>query len=146
MTWWIWLVVGVGLLLLEVLTAGLFFFLFLGAGALVVGALLALGVEFPLWAQIGLFSVLSVVAMVAFRQRLRARVMGRGQDGPEVDSLVGEAGAAVEDLPPGGIGKVELRGSLWNARNDGDAVLAKGSRCRVAGVEGLTVRVRADGS
>ncbi len=45
MVWWAWVLVGFLLLLGEILTPGGFFILFFGVGALVVGALGALGIE-----------------------------------------------------------------------------------------------------
>jgi membrane protein implicated in regulation of membrane protease activity len=39
------------------------------------------------------------------------------------------------------VGKVELRGSSWSARS-ARAALARGQRCRVERVDGLTLWVR----
>jgi membrane protein implicated in regulation of membrane protease activity len=41
------------------------------------------------------------------------------------------------------MGQVELRGSVWSARNSGDATLAAGQRARVESVDGLILSVRA---
>lgn len=65
---------------------------------------------------------------------------------PAVDALVGEVGVASEDLAPGKIGRVELRGTPWSARNMTSAVLARGARCRVVRVDGLTVEVEPEGA
>ena len=45
MAWWIWVLGGLVLLLAEVLTPGGFFVVFFGAGAILVGALKAAGLE-----------------------------------------------------------------------------------------------------
>jgi len=37
-----------------------------------------------------------------------------------VDSLVGEAATVIDSIEAGGFGKVELRGTAWNARNSSD--------------------------
>ena len=58
--------------------------------------------------------------------------------------LVGETATAAEDIPSGGIGKAELRGSLWSARNGGPTLLPKDTRCRVERVDGLTLWIRAE--
>jgi membrane protein implicated in regulation of membrane protease activity len=47
-------------------------------------------------------------------------------------------------IEPGGRGKLELRGSTWDARNVGDTALSAGSRCLVQSVDGLTLHVRAE--
>jgi membrane protein implicated in regulation of membrane protease activity len=48
----------------------------------------------------------------------------------------------MEEIPSNGIGKAEMRGTSWNARNIGDKPLARGERCRVERVDGLTLVVR----
>ena len=64
---------------------------------------------------------------------------------PPVDSLVGEIGVANEDLLPGAIGKIELRGAAWSARNRSAAAVPRGSRCRVVRVDGLTLMIEPEG-
>jgi membrane protein implicated in regulation of membrane protease activity len=48
----------------------------------------------------------------------------------------------MDDLAPGAVGKAELRGTTWTAQNADDRPLARGQRCRVARVEGLTLLIR----
>jgi len=144
MDWWVWLALSAVLLFLEIATPTIFFFLFLAGGAAVVGLVLLLGLEFPLWTQMLVFSVFSLACMVVFRRRLRLRLSAHGREAIDIDPVVGQMGVVVEDLPPGGLGKVELRGSFWTARNEGNTVLSTGSRCRVTAVDGLTIRVRPD--
>lgn len=144
MTWWLWLVLGLVLVGVELVTPGGFFFLFFGAAALVLGVLGGLQLGGPAWVQWLLFSVLSVGSMLLFRKPLMRRFRLADESRPPVDSLVGEACVVAE--PPGddGYGKVELRGATWTARSAGGA-LAKGQRCRVERVEGLTLWIRAEG-
>jgi membrane protein implicated in regulation of membrane protease activity len=61
-----------------------------------------------------------------------------------VDSLVGEVATALAAIPPRGVGRVSLRGSPWEARNEGAEALAQDQRCRVVSVAGLRVGVVAD--
>ena len=142
MDWWIWLSVGLALLGAELLTPGGFFVFFFGLAALAVGALASFGLGGPLWMQGLLFSVLSVGSIALFRHRL-VGWLGAPPAHP-VDSLVGEVGTIQEPLAPNGVGKVELRGTAWTARNVGPRPLQPGERCRVARVEGLTLMVRAE--
>ena len=84
--------------------------------------------------------------------RFRLGLVGAGRMGQthlraiagsdRVDSLVGETATATEDIPSGGVGKAELRGTTWTARNSGSALLAKNTRCRVERVDGLTIWIR----
>jgi membrane protein implicated in regulation of membrane protease activity len=142
MLWWVWILLGLGLLAGEMLTPGGFFVLFFGLAALLVGGLVALGFGGPEWAQWLLFSLLSVASMVGFRRRLVDRFSTPAQSGHKLDSLVGDVAVLTEDLAPGGVGKAELRGTSWSVRTREPHMLARGSRCTVERVEGLTLWVR----
>ena len=139
MSWWMWAVMGLALLGGEMLTPGGFYFLFFGVSGLVVAALVALGWGGPAWFQWFLFSVVSVICLVPLRSRLVRWVSGGLETAPRVDALVGETALLLEDIASGEIGKAELRGSSWNARNAGARPLRKGERVRVTRVEGLTL-------
>jgi membrane protein implicated in regulation of membrane protease activity len=65
---------------------------------------------------------------------------------PQVDALVGEIGVVAEDLAPGAVGRIELRGTAWSARNAASLLLPRGVRCRVVSVDGLTLLVEAEGA
>lgn len=143
--WWGWMVFGFVLLLLEMSAAGGFYFLFFGVGAIVVGILAWLDVISQAWVQLAFFSIVSVVASLLFRKPLMAKFGPKEGDG-HVDSFVGEAAVVLDEIPVNGIGKVELRGSTWNARSSAARALAKGERCMVERVEGLSVWVKAEGS
>jgi inner membrane protein len=140
MAWWIWLLAGLALLLLEMATPGGFFFLFFGIAALAVGFLAGAGVEQD-WLQVVVFSVLSVGSLLIFRGPLMRR-MAQRQGGAPVDAIAGETATLTEDMAPLGLGKAELRGSSWNARNASERPMCKGERARVERVEGLTLIVR----
>jgi membrane protein implicated in regulation of membrane protease activity len=58
------------------------------------------------------------------------------ETGP-VDSLVGQIALAEDNIAPGAVGRAQLRGSSWSARNLHSAELARGQRCRVERVDGL---------
>jgi len=140
MEWWVWLVLGIVLLALELLTPGALFLMFFGAGAIAVGLLSAIGLGGPLWVQILLFALLSLAALVTLRRLLLARLHS-GRADKAIDQLIGETALALEDIPVDGMGKAELRGSTWNVRNVGMSPLSRGQRCMVARVEGLTLWV-----
>jgi membrane protein implicated in regulation of membrane protease activity len=142
MAWWIWVLGGLVLLVAEVTTPGGFFAIFFGAGAILVGALKAMGWDGPAWAEWLVFTVLSVASLAFFREPLMRRFSLAA--GKPVDRMEGETAVVTEDVTPGGVGKAEMRGASWTARTAGDAALAKGRRCRVERVEGLTLWLRAE--
>jgi membrane protein implicated in regulation of membrane protease activity len=67
-----------------------------------------------------------------------------GKDDPDVDSMVGELATVLEPLKPQAIGKVELRGSTWNARNAGITLLEKHTLAKIVRVDGLTLWIQAE--
>jgi membrane protein implicated in regulation of membrane protease activity len=141
MVWWLWIVLGLVLLAVEMLTPGGFFSFFFGIAALIVGASTGLGIAGPPWMQWLLFSAISVAALAVFRRPLMRSLQMDGTAKP-VDSLVGNPGVVLEDVPAGGVGKVEVRGAAWNARSAAAEPLVRGRRCTVERVEGLTLWVR----
>jgi membrane protein implicated in regulation of membrane protease activity len=141
MAWWMWLLLGFVLLAVELSTPGGFFFLFFAAGAIVVGLLALAGLATGVWLEWLLFSVLSVAALLLFRKPLLAYIRQK-EPSPEVDTLVGEVAVALSDMEIDAVGKAELRGAAWNARNIGAAPLAAGQRCTVESVTGLTLLIK----
>ena len=142
MPWWLWVLGGLVLLVAEVTSPGGFFAVFFGAGAILVGGLLALGWSGPAWAEWLVFSALSVVSLLLFRRPLMRHF--NLTPGRPVDRLEGEAAVVQEEVAPGGVGKAEMRGSSWSARTASAVALKPGQRCRVEKVEGLTLWLRAE--
>jgi membrane protein implicated in regulation of membrane protease activity len=140
MTWWLWLVAGLVLFALEAISAGGFYLVFFGAGAVVVSLLDLAGLH-ALLPQGLVFVVLSVVALLLFRKPLLARFQ-KGIPTHKVDNLAGQFAKALEDIPVGGRGTAELRGSSWTAQNIGTSPIARDTRCHVDRVEGLTLYLR----
>jgi inner membrane protein len=143
--WWHWLALGLILVAAELAASGGFYIIFFGVAALVIGALVFVGAGGPIWVQLLLFSVLSVASLLLFRSPLM-RWMKLDREGVDVDSLVGETAVARENIQPGGIGSVELRGTSWTARNAGTTPLVNGQRLVVVRVDRLTVYVEAEGA
>ena len=143
--WWHWLVLGLILIVAELAASGGFYIIFFGVAAVVVGLLAMFGVAGQEAMQLLLFSGLSVGSLLLFRGRLLRWIQIEPQR-PPVDQLVGEVGTASEDLAPGMVGRVELRGTVWSARNIAGVPLVRGVRFRVVRVEGLLLSVEPEGA
>lgn len=139
--WWMWLVLGLLLLVGEMLIPTDFFIFFFGVGAVFTATTTGLGLTPGFLSQSVVFGTVSIVALVTFRGHIRA-LMHRDMPSKRVDSLVGEIGTTVDEIPAYGMGKVVLRGSLWNARNANAVAIAKATRVRVEQVDGITLVVR----
>jgi membrane protein implicated in regulation of membrane protease activity len=143
MSWWHWLLLGVLLTALEAATAGGFYIIFFGIAAIVIALLALFGVAGPLWFQLLLFSALSVVSLMLFRNPIMRR-LNLTAGTTDLDTLAGESCTVIEPMPPGASGRVEARGTSWSARNIGTTPLASGARCVVAQSERLTLLVKAE--
>jgi len=143
MAWWAWILAGLVLLGLE-LALGTFYLVFLGIAAIIVGLLAMFGASGPLWLEWMLFIAFSAGLVLLLRKPLLGRLKIRS-DPRDIDTLVGVAAVAIDTIPPGGIGKVEMRGTVWTAHNASREPLARGERCRVEWVQGLSLWVRPEG-
>jgi membrane protein implicated in regulation of membrane protease activity len=141
MAWWHWLVVGLVLVALEMAASGGFYVIFFGIAALAIAALRVVDLAGPAWVQLLLFSVISVASLLVFRQRLLKRWQLEG-GAADIDSLVGDTAFALEDIAAGAVGRVELRGTTWSARNSTAERIVKGRRCTVVRTDRLMLFVR----
>jgi membrane protein implicated in regulation of membrane protease activity len=139
---WIWCLAGLGLFAAELFTPGGFFLLFFGMGALVVGALRLIGLDVSLGAQSAIFATVSVALLLLFRRALIERFGTHGDKVP-APGLVGSRAEAEAEIGPGALGKVQLHGTQWSARNEGEAPIAAGAPCTVTALEGIALVVRA---
>ena len=145
MHWWHWLAVGLILVALEMAASGGFYVIFFGVAAIAIGSLHLFGIAGPLWLQFLLFAIISVVSLLLFRHPL-LRMMKLDGPGADVDSLVGETAVPLDDIPPDAVGRAELRGTVWSARNITAAALKRGERCRVVRVDRLMIFLEPEGA
>ncbi len=142
MPWWAWLVLGIGLLGVELLIIDAQFYLvFIGLSAAVVGLLGLFGIGLPEWAEWLVCAVLSIIAMLAFRRRIYELLRG-GAGQVEERLTVGDRVRVNTRLEPGESGRVEYRGSSWGARNTGSKPIEAGQDAIIAQVDGLTLHVK----
>ncbi len=115
---WLWLLAGVIFILLEFVIPGLII-CFFGVGAIIVSLILAVCPELSWNWQLVWFTVTSLVVLFGLRKIIPKIFRGRfgGEDDLDIDNdAVKNAPAmTVTDLVPGAIGKVEFRGSIWEA-------------------------------
>lgn len=139
MVWWQWIVLGIGLLGAELLIDAQFYLVFLGVSAVAVGVIDVVWAKSPVWSEWLLFSVFSIGTLLVFRGKIYQMLRGNFPD--RGDGVVGESGIVDSAIEPGAVGRMELRGTTWRARNAGERILPQGSRARVESISGLTVNV-----
>jgi membrane protein implicated in regulation of membrane protease activity len=141
MPWWGWIILGLLLLGSELmLVDAAFYLIFVGFAAVATGLIGLLGVPLEPWMQWLLFAVLSIVAMVFFRDRLYQKTRGGIPD--YEDGMVGEFLRLSESLESGATGRMDYRGTTWTVLNDTDDAISQGTKVLVTSVDGLTLQVK----
>ena len=143
MPWWSWLILAAIALAVEMFVLDAQFYLvFFGISAALMGLMQLLGIGMPEWTQWLVFSILAVVTMVSFRQRLY--MMVRGRTGHVEERLtLGDRVTVPVRLEPSQTCRVDYRGSSWTARNVDERAIEAGREAVIARVDGLVLLVRA---
>jgi inner membrane protein len=147
MLWWHWSILGLVLIGMEILTLGglgNFYFLFFGVAALMVSLLTGLGLIGTDWLQWLFFVIFGVISLFTLKSTVQGTGLLRGKNDIPVDSMVGEFATVLDNLEGQRIGRVELHGSTWTARNAGTSTIGKGSQAKVIRVEGLTLWIQSE--
>lgn len=134
-----WLVMVAVMLVIEIFTLGLTTIWFsLGA----VAAAVAAGVGAPLWVQILLFSVVSVVIMILVRP-FAMKVMNRDRIKTNIEEVVGGQAEVIEAIDnQKEQGRVRFRGVEWMARSADGSAIAVGTVVTVEAVSGVKLLVK----
>lgn len=129
-----WLVMVALLLVLEMATLGLTTIWFAGGAlvAYIAGLCMA-----PLWLQIVLFLVVSIVLLV-FTRPVVEKHLNNNREKTNVDSLIGKHGKVLEEIDNfNQTGRVSLNGMEWTARNIiAEEKISQDSRVEVKEVKG----------
>ena len=136
-TYWIWLVIGLGLALLEMLVPGVYL-IWLAMAALAI-AVLAFVSAPPLALQVIAWVSLSLIFAFSARRWLRDRPIVSSDPllNNRAGRLVGET-ALVTQAIDSGTGRVKVGDSEWTARGE-DA--EAGARVRIIGARGTELLV-----
>jgi membrane protein implicated in regulation of membrane protease activity len=140
MPWPLWILAGVILLAAEVHYTRDFTLFSFGASAVITSAAAGLGIlDFP--AQWVCFGVLSIALLFWARDWLRNSLLS-GPAPAEMENVIGQIALPIDDLPAFGFGKAELRGATWSAHNASHVPIARGQRCKVMKIKGLTLWIQ----
>ena len=145
LAWWHWMVLGLGLGLLELVVPA-FFVIWFGLGALLVGVALLVVPDMTFSAQILLWTAASVAMTVLWFRVLR-KDAGKTRSG-QADEALGEIGVLVRAVEPLGVesarGEVRFQkpvmgSDVWPCL--ADEAIAAGERVRVLAVDGQLLKV-----
>lgn len=134
-----WLIVVAVMLVIEIFTMGLTTIWFsIGAAISAVAS----GLGAPLWLQIVLFCVVSVVIMLLIRP-FALKVVNGERTKTNVDELAGEQAVVIEEIDnQKEKGSVRLRGVEWMARSTDGTIIAVDEVVTVDSVSGVKLIVR----
>ena len=135
-----WFLLGLGLLLLELVLPG-FVVIFFGLGAWIT-ALVCLVANPGIDLQIIIFTVSSLLSLIFLRRLLKNRFFKGETESPATleEEFINKRAIALSDIPAGDVGKVDFKGSTWNAISNLD--IKKGDTVLITGKESLTLNVK----
>lgn len=139
---WHWLIISVVLISIEMLMIGSYYLLWMGIAAGIVGALLFVMPGMSFLIQVIIFSVLSVVTLVAYKKYQKNNPVLTDQ--PKLnrrgEQYIGRV-FTLENPIINGVGKVSVDDSTWKVSG---ADMEAGTKIKVTAVKGTTFLVEAD--
>ena len=132
-----WIVIGIILMVLELIVPGMVL-VFLGAGALVVAALIWAGPIQTWVVATTVWFIASLIMLVTLRHLFQRFVSGDVEEQSTDEDLdaFGHVVEVVEEIAPGKEGRIRFRGSTWPAACY-DATLEVGSSAKIIYRENL---------
>lgn len=134
----IWFIIGFVLFILEFALPGFIVFFF-GVGAWTV-AILSLFFDLSINAQLLIFLASSLVTTVLFRKWVKKLVWSRRDNSEIEDEFIGKTGKAETSIGPGNDGKINFKGTSWDARSED--IIAKGEIVVITGNESILLLVK----
>ena len=136
---YLWIILAVAFLIVEFGTVSLISLWFV-VGALAALAACLLGA--PLWLQVLVFAVVSLVMLLLLRPFLR-KFVNPHKVPTNVDALIGKEALVTEAIDNLlGVGAVKVGGIVWSARSESGAHIPAGTVVAVQSVEGVKAIVK----
>jgi len=134
----IWFIIGFALFLLEFVLPGLILFFF-AVGAWIV-AILSLFFDLSINLQLIIFLVSSVLTILLFRKWVKKIIWTRKHSSEIEDEFLGRTGKAETYISPGKNGKVDFKGTSWDARSED--IIEPGENVTIIGNDSILLIVK----
>ncbi len=134
----IWFIIGFALFLLEFVLPGLILFFF-AVGAWIV-AILSLFFDLSINLQLIIFLVSSVLTILLFRKWVKKIIWTRKHSSEIEDEFLGKTGKAETYISPGKNGKVDFKGTSWDARSED--IIEPGENVTIIGNDSILLIVK----
>lgn len=139
--WHLWIIAGILLIIVEMLTFT-FFAASFGAAALITAYVASKDVGLT-W-ELTTFVIASTVCVFAVRPLFTKLIYKRSDDKPVlVAALIGQGGTVVDEIEPqGGQGRVKTGSEEWQAVATDSRGIPAGVKVQIVSVQGATLTVR----
>ena len=138
----IWFLAGLILVVVEFVIPGVVV-IFFGIGALLIG-FMCLFIDIPVNLQLFLFLIISLLLLLSLRkwfENLFAERLYSSEDEAEtMDGFYGKQASVTKEITPQKAGKVEFRGSFWDAESD--ETITEGSSVEIINKNNITLTVK----
>lgn len=136
-TWYVWLILFLVFLGLEIMTTGVFFFLCFSTGALFAMLFSLLGASFQV--ELIIFCAVSLASILLIRPLFK-KYVAKQKTETNVDSLIGTKAIVIEDIKVNDMGKVKTEGEIWLAVSKEN--IAKGETVIIESIDGTKLVVK----
>lgn len=133
-----WIILAIAFVIIEFGTVALVSVWFVGGSLAAMAVALAEG---PLWLQVLLFILVSLILLLLLRPFLRKYVYAN-KSPTNVDAVIGREALVTEDIDNlAGTGAIKLDGVIWTARSVDNSRIPAGTVVAIQSVQGVKAMV-----
>jgi membrane protein implicated in regulation of membrane protease activity len=134
----IWFIIGFVCFLLEFMLPGLILFFFAVAAWIV--AILSLFLDLDINTQLIVFLASATITILLFRKWVKRLIWRKNHSSELEDEFLGKTGIAETFIGPGQNGKVDFKGTSWDARSDD--IIDRGEQVTIIGNDSILLIVK----
>lgn len=134
-----WLIFAVILIICEILTSSVFFFICIAIGSIFAGFSSYFFVDI-FWLQIFVFLLVSVLSLYTLRPIFKKMILKLKTTKSNVDALIEASAIVTEEITPIKAGFVKVYGEIWRAKSDSN--IKPGETVKIKNVEGTSLIVK----
>lgn len=134
----VWFIIGFVCFLFEFMLPGLILFFFAVAAWIV--AILSLFLDLDINTQLIVFLASATLTILLFRKWVRKLIWRKNHSSELEDEFLGKIGIAETFIGPGQNGKVDFKGTSWDATSDD--IIDKGEQVTIIGNDSILLIVK----
>ncbi|OEG70519.1 hypothetical protein ATZ36_04155 [Candidatus Endomicrobiellum trichonymphae] len=138
MIWITWLIIAAVLIIFEILTSSVFFFICLAAGSVFAAAVSYFNISS--WIEFVIFIVVSILSLYLIRPIFKRMISKSETVNSNIDALIGAIAVVTEKITPLKTGLVKVSGEIWIAESDIE--LEIGEAVKIRNIDGTTLTVK----